>query len=442
MDTKSNDVDVYIDRMLNNFVNKAHKDDAIEFLNVRRRYEKNNNRDLSSHTLRNDTQSLLALDRFLKDKKYIDANAEVLHDFEEHLKKTKMNVTKKTKLNVTTIEQYLIHIKRFYKYLYNKEDYKKSWQKRKNLKYPECVEWIMSSSNSKQIFKEDLPTEEEILKLLNVCDNTRDKALISAVLYDAGLRIGEIVSLNCNSAMPDKNGYKIKLPKADEYASGEQKTGRGIVRLFIMPSSIQFLRDFINQHPFYKYKDKFNVPLFYTLDSRYYYPVLTKANKGIATQEDFEKLRLTAQGIEGILTKYCGLAGIKKYTPHAFRHLSATRCGELGFNEPELRVRFRWSVKSKMPSRYVHPTDKAIDTKIKTILGIEEPDKADKSILVPIVCWNCQEENACTNVHCSKCGSNLKPSKEEMTVTAIDTGLTLQKMYAEIQKLREEIKKK
>ena len=431
----SNDVDRYIDRMLNNFVEKSHKNDAIEFLNVRRRYEKSRNKDLTTYTLRNDTQSLLALDRFLKNKPYIDASAEDLHDFEEHLKNN-------LKMNPTTIEQYLIHIKRFYKYLYNKEDYKKSWQKRKNLPYPECVEWIMSSSNSKQIFKEDLPTEEEILKLLEVCDNARDKALISSALYDAGLRIGEIIALNCDGVIADKVGYKFVLPRQEEYESGDLKTGRGIIRLFIMPSSIHFLRDYINQHPFYRYKDKFNVPLFYTFDSRYYYPALKKANKGEVTQSDFEKIRLTRQGIEGIITKYCKLAGIKKYTPHAFRHLSATRCGELGLNEPELRVRFRWSEKSKMPSRYVHPTDKAIDTKIKTILGVKEPDVVEKSKLIPIVCWNCNEENACTNVFCSKCGVKLKVSEEEKKITATDMGLTVQKLYEEIRKLREEIKKK
>ncbi|MCK4364879.1 MAG: tyrosine-type recombinase/integrase [Thermoplasmatales archaeon] len=435
MANASNDVDRYIDNMIKSFLNNQHRQTTEEFLNVRIRYEKNHkNRKLSNYTLRNDVQSLLALDVFLKNKPYKQATHEDLVEFEEYLREKYTAPGKSKKRNKTvglsdtTIEQYLIHIKRFYKYLYNKEEYKKGHQVRKNLPYPECVAWISSASTSKEIFKEDLPSEDDILKILEVCENERDQAMFGAGFYDAGFRCGELISLNCDSVTIDKVGVKFVLPRMEDFDSGEQKTGRGIVRLFIMPSSTQYMKVFLNHHPFYKFRDKFNVPLFYTRDMRTYLKVLDKANKGTVTQADFEKLRLSRPGIEGILRKYCKMAGIRNYRPHDLRHASATRAWEMGFNEPELRVRYRWSKKSKMPSRYIHTTDEAIENKVKVITGFEEPEEIDKSKLVTIECWNCQEENVPTNKFCSRCGSNLNPSKEEITMTATETGLGVQDM--------------
>jgi len=431
MVSTASDVDRYIGTMINNFVNKQHKIEVEEFIHVRGTKERNGrtNKPLSRYTIRNDTQALLSLDHFLKNKPFKDATQENLEEYERFLKNeySSPGGKKKTKgLTDATVEQYMIHVKRFYKYLYNKEKYQKNWKIRKTLPYPECVEWIQSSGNTKEIFKEDLPTEQDILKILEVCENPRDQAMICSGLADGGFRVGELITLNCNSVIIDNYGVKFKLPDIAEYESGGQKTGRGIVRLFIIPSSTNYIKDFINHHPFYKYKDKFNVPLFYTMDSRTYQPVLRKANDGTVTQSDFESLRLSRPGIEGILKKYCNLAGVKTYRPHDLRHWSATRSWELGFNEPELRVRFRWSTKSKMPSRYIHPTDKAIEKKIKIITGKEE-EIIEPSKLAPVECWNCQDENTPTAKFCQRCGSNLKPTKDEMKIDATSLGVAVQK---------------
>ncbi|MCJ7570537.1 MAG: zinc ribbon domain-containing protein, partial [Candidatus Thermoplasmatota archaeon] len=91
-------------------------------------------------------------------------------------------------------------------------------------------------------------------------------------------------------------------------------------------------------------------------------------------------------------------------------------------------IRYGWSPTSKMPSKYVHLASKDLDDRIKVITGFKEPEKAEKSKLITILCWNCNEENVPTNKFCAKCGTNLKPKKEEITMTATDTGIATQEM--------------
>jgi len=81
-----------------------------------------------------------------------------------------------------------------------------------------------------------------------------------------------------------------------------------------------------------------------------------------------------------------------------------------------------------MPSRYTHLSSKDLEDKIKVITGFKEPDKKEDTILQPIICWNCKEENIPTAMFCNKCGNNLNPTKEEITATATETGIATQDM--------------
>jgi predicted amidophosphoribosyltransferase len=56
-----------------------------------------------------------------------------------------------------------------------------------------------------------------------------------------------------------------------------------------------------------------------------------------------------------------------------------------------------------------------------------EPDDPEKGKLIPIVCWNCNEENVPTNRFCSLCGMDLQRLKEDM-IPAKEIGLTVQEL--------------
>jgi integrase len=421
--------------MFNSFLNKKHAEDVKDYLLIRERIDK-----VNSHTRRNDIQSFLALDSYTKDKSFKDITQDDMMKFEEYLekdyiphgrlklqnakkeeKKEKLKKPKEKKeeeqkkgCEKSTIDEYMIHIKRFYKYYFNQEIYKKGKKFQKNLIYPDNVMWISTNSNNQRELPLDkLISENDLLKLLNKCDNYRDKAMFSAGFYDAGLRISELISLNVGSVSFDKLGGYFILPKKGK----DLKTGTRKISLFIMPSSTQFLKDFLNNHPF---KDIDYAPLFYSRDSRVYSKVTNKVKDNTANENDLEKLRLSRPGIENNLRTLCKSAGIQDLTPHMLRHQSATLCSKKGFNEMELRVRYGWSSTSKMPSRYVHLASKDLDDKIKLITGFKEPIEPEKSKLITIVCWNCNEENVPTNKFCSKCSMNLNPTKKDIASALSD----------------------
>ena len=181
----------------------------------------------------------------------------------------------------------------------------------------------------------------------------------------------------------------------------------------------------MTNHPFTNYED---APLFYSREFSRYNKIKDKIINKEIKKADWEIIRLSRPGIENKLKKLCKLAGLSALTPHMLRHNSCTLCAKAGFNEMQLRIRYGWSPTSKMPSKYTHLASVDIDDKIKQITGFKEPDKLMKSKLENIICWNCQEENVPTNKFCSICGANLNPKKEEITATAIETGLAFQQM--------------
>lgn len=88
-----------------------------------------------------------------------------------------------------------------------------------------------------KLSREDLPTNKEVQKLLDVCaDSPRDKALL-AVQNEAGTRIGELLTL------------KIKHVQLDQYGANllvDGKTGARKIRIVL---SVPYLTKWINVHP-------------------------------------------------------------------------------------------------------------------------------------------------------------------------------------------------
>ncbi len=91
-------------------------------------------------------------------------------------------------------------MKRFYK-----------WLKGNNVTYPEEVKWITTTLKTKnRLLPENLLTEEEIQRLIDVVDRPRDKAFI-ITLYESGPRIGELGSLRLGDVEFDERYAKLML---------------------------------------------------------------------------------------------------------------------------------------------------------------------------------------------------------------------------------------
>jgi len=428
------DIQRDIDHIIKQIKIPELKKELEKYMLVREKIDK-----VKIRTRRNDAQAILSLDKYLTKNKinYMKVTQDQMLKWEDFL-------SKELKLNKdSSIPVYEIHVKRFYKYLFNKEDYKRGKRFQRNLQYPNCVSWMSSSnSNGKTLPLERILSYEEIKRMLDTCDNVRDQAMILTFI-DTGLRNSELVSLNVENLGFDKLGAYLILP-SDKTA--DLKTGQRKVRYFIVPSAVKYMKEYINKHP-YKHYDK--APLFYSKYCGSKYEFLQREKNGGLNKEDFELLRLNRLSVKDIVKKIGKYANVSITRPHDLRHNSCTFSAKLGLNEMELRIRYGWSTTSKMPSRYTHLASKDVDDKIKVIIGFQEPDKPENASLQTIICWNCNEDNVPTNKFCGKCGSNLVRKKEDI-VNATELGIGLQKsmdqdelynmMYKQMNELRKEIR--
>ncbi len=239
--------------------------------------------------------------------------------------------------------------------------------------YPKCVKWIKTSGeNAKMILPEDLLDDEDITKMLEASDNPRDKAIIS-LLYDSGIRAGELVNMKRKDVSLDENPAHITV---------DGKTGmRRIPIIFSAPYLANYLNNTRNRQP--------EEPLF--MDGG------TWSNLG---------RRLEHPGVGRMLKRVRRKAGIRKRVyPHIFRHSAASRYAK-SLNEPQLRQYFGWSKSSNMTATYVHISGRDIDNAILGANGLKPTESTEPKLKVK-VCPKCRYTNGMDFMFCSRCGSAL-----------------------------------
>lgn len=236
--------------------------------------------------------------------------------------------------------------------------------------YPEEVSWIKLSKKKNNL--PEILTKDEIKKLIDSCDNIRDKALIS-VLYESGARDGEILNMKVGDVYFDEYGCVIIV-------SG--KTGMRRIRLV---SSAPLLGQYLEEHPF---KDDPKYPLWISLASNKKYKPLGY------------------QSVRAILRKLAKKSGIKKRLyPHLFRHSRATHLAKV-LTESQLKEMFGWTQSSGMASVYVHLSGRDVDNAILEIYGLKKKKEEGEKV---IKCPRCGEINEIGAKVCWKCGFVLDP---------------------------------
>ncbi|MEM5853291.1 MAG: tyrosine-type recombinase/integrase [Candidatus Aenigmatarchaeota archaeon] len=215
-------------------------------------------------------------------------------------------------------------------------------------------------------------TEEEVKKLIEVTDNSRDRALVS-VLYEGGLRAGELLNMKLKDVKFDSLGCVIKV---------NGKTGERIVRLVF---SRKALCEWIEKHPF---KNDPESPLWVT---KYDF------KNG---RETFKQLKYG--GLKLLLKKLGERAGIKKRIhPHLLRHSRATHVAPF-LSESVMKAYFGWAMDSKMVKTYVHLSGKDVDNVVLKMYGIENNGK--KSTLFDLIdCPKCQQKISRLDDFCPYC---------------------------------------
>jgi site-specific recombinase XerD len=409
----------HVNNLIEKITNPKHKSDAKEYIQERKSVD-----NVQPNTLACDMVSIYKLSQYLKNKPFQKATREDMKGFRDWMTQQGTQDTSR--------DLYLMKIKRFYKFIEDKELYKNGKADQRDIKYPDSVRWITyNQHDTDELPLESIIDDKQVKRLLDTCHNLRERVIIVSLL-DGGLRVSELLALkNENVQFDPQLGAYFILPKSEK-RSGKLKTGTRKVQLFLIPSSTAYIREYLNHH--HMFKDDPKAPFIHSIDKRF-------RAKGVPA---------TARGIDGIIQRITRESSLKVHlTPHILRHNSATRCVAKGFSEPMLRERFGWKKNSAMPSRYVHLVQKDIDNRIKEILGIKTEKTSEDTILQPIICSNCNYENVPTNVHCGRCGMKLNIAKQDLDMTASQLGVLLQKAEnsnPEIKKyldsiIREEVQK-
>lgn len=261
-----------------------------------------------------------------------------------------------------TKHDYKVALKRFYK-----------WLKGRGEEYPPEVKWIKTTLKAgDELLPEDLLTEEEVMRLVEACDNPRDKAFIMT-LYESGARIGELGSMLIRDVKFEE-GYTALTLKG--------KTG---ARRVIVVAATPYLMYWIQNHPL---KNKPDAPLWVNMGTvnRYKamsYPALAKILKVAAEK-----------------------AGLKKKVhPHKLRHSRATFLASK-LTEAQMNQVFGWRQGSKMPSVYVHLSGRDLDDAILGVYGLRKREESEPK-LKPKTCPRCNTLNQLDARFCIKCGLAL-----------------------------------
>ncbi|MDE1828175.1 MAG: tyrosine-type recombinase/integrase [Candidatus Micrarchaeota archaeon] len=262
----------------------------------------------------------------------------------------------------TTKGNIKVIIKAFYKHCLGEDLY-----------YPKQIAWVKSSKSRKKILPEDILSEEEVLKMIEASGNMRDKAII-AVLYDSGIRVGELLSLRIRS---------VDLSGEPAHIIVDGKTGmRKIPILFSAPYLSNYLE---------LVKGKKHDEFLWT---------------GIGTWTASNKL-VDSSAIRKLLRIVAKKAGIhKRMYPHLFRHSRATYYANR-LTEQQLKALFGWTGDSTMVSTYVHMSGRDIDDAVMQTYG-KIPKEMSAPKLIEKVCPRCRYANGIDFLHCKRCGASLE----------------------------------
>ncbi len=242
----------------------------------------------------------------------------------------------------------------------------------------ELTELIKPKTPKNERLPEEILTPQDILKLAKAATTARDRALVE-VLYESGVRIGELLNIRLKHIVFDYYGARIRVAG---------KTGSRIVRI---THSVKALTEWLEEHP-----DREN-------PEAYLWCRLSASR-----DPKYAEKHIVHRTVSKILKRLAKEAGVKKkVNPHAFRHARATYLAKY-LTEAQLKVFFGWSPTSDMPAVYIHMSGRDVDKAVIKADGIKiDNENAENNPLKLKSCPRCKEDNDPANHFCSRCGMPL-----------------------------------
>ncbi|MEK6970158.1 MAG: tyrosine-type recombinase/integrase [archaeon] len=275
--------------------------------------------------------------------------------------------------NETTIGIYLQTLRQFYKWMYHIP--------RGSTRCPEPVEDLFFiKKKGKRLF--ELPSEEQVAKLIANTDNILYKALFST-LYNTAGRIGEIATLRVRDVVFEKGQAVVHITQS--------KTDQRPVLL--IDSAVSILQEWLSVHPL---RDQLNFPdchLFVSISNNAYAKPLTHP------------------AIAKMLKKNGKKVGIASISAHKLRHWKATHMIMRGLNETKLKAILGHSFNSKATALYLHVASKDTFDSIRQIyhkekMEIQIDHQENKT------CAYCGGINDFSRTACTRCNRTLGLNNE------------------------------
>ncbi len=247
---------------------------------------------------------------------------------------------------------------------------------------------------------EDLPSKEEIEKIIRFAVNPRDKAAI-AMSWDIGSRPHEMLNADVGDIKFDEYGAVVTIGEGG-------KTGGRTLRLIY---SLPYIKEWLESHPL---REDENAPLFITF------------NRGTFGN------RLEPASLRRVIQNTAKLAGVnKRIYSYLFRHASITReAGNL--SDQELKTLYGWSPDSRMLKVYSHLTSEDVNKKRLELAGILKPKEKLHELEIR-KCPRCDEQNPPTSDYCNKCSSPLDEKRYRELISRDDEVAALR---AELEKMK------
>lgn len=277
---------------------------------------------------------------------------------------------------------------------------------------PAILDFMEIKPKEKKIQPQNLLTKEEVNALIDVCDNPRDKALIS-LLYETSCRAGELISCRIKHLQFFPEGYAIlTIPEESVSLTGVAKTGTYEA---VVSDSLPFLKTHLNHHPM---KEDLEAPLFFTFKNKTRYKPMEY------------------QALYQIVRKLGRRAGLKKRCyPHLIRHSISTEWAKEGYTAEEINLRSGRAQGSRVAQCYISLTGGDVRQKVLKKKGfIQEENGNDHTLFESIPCWSCGTQNPIKNTICldPKCNMPLRlednqKERFEKVKNAVDVYDTFQK---------------
>jgi integrase len=271
-----------------------------------------------------------------------------------------------------TVGSYKGILKRFYTWLDNPGEFGPK------ATAPPIVRWITAHVRERdkhRLERHDLLLPAEIQRVLAICHNPRDQALVS-MMWETGGRVAEIGNLQLRHVTRSTHGFTLDL------------TGKTGKRSILVISSAPHLATWLNNHPF---RNDGTAPLW------------------VHYQYAEQPRHLGYQAIRKLLQLHFQRAGItKRIYPHLFRHSRATHCLATGImTEAQAKAYFGWTPSTDMLSTYAHLLASDANNAILRENNLTPATTQERDVGAPRSCTACNTLNNPTAAFCTRCTSVL-----------------------------------